>query len=325
MADKEQQTATEDAGVSAADLAALKGRAEAAEARTAEVTAAATELARQRDEAVGRHVQEIGRRVQADETALTQAISAATSEGDAAEREYAEAVAANDAGAMAKAQRRMTTATIHLEQATTNHANLQAWKQREARRAAEAEEQRKRQPPPPAPQQTQTTSENIDISGYTQPTQDWLRRHPELIKNTPEAKRARDRVIADHYVATSEGLTEDTPSYFEHLERGYQERAQTNGSPYSQAAETLEVDLERQEPARQTRQDPPPRTEQSRQSSALPPSRSSPPARSSPPGRVTLTVGEQEAARASWPHLKPDEAYREFAVNKVALQQEGRL
>jgi hypothetical protein len=40
---------------------------------------------------------------------------------------------------------------------------------------------------------------------------------------------------------------------------------------------------------------------------------------------VSLTLGEQEAARASFPHLKVEEAYKEYAVNKVELQKEGRL
>lgn len=323
MADQTEQTAREDAGVSAEDLAALKKRAESAEASAHQAAQVAGKLAQERDQAIGRASEEIGRRVQADEAALVQAISAATSEGDAAEREYAEAVGANDAGAMAKAQRRMTSATIHLEQAQGQHGQLQNWKRREAERAVQAEEQRRQneevaraQPPRQAqPQQ----GADIDISNFTGPTQEWLKKHPHLIKNTEAASRQRSRVIAAHYEAEADGLVADTPSYFAHLEKRAAPPTQqqdNNGGPYSQAADTLEINLEKQAPE--------PRQEQ-RQTAALPPSRSSSPANGSARGKVSLTVSEQNAARISWPHLKPEEAYREYAINKLELQAEGRM
>ncbi len=153
----------------------------------------------------------------------------------------------------------------------------------------------------------------------------------------------RDRVIAAHYEATSEGLTPDTPSYFDFLEnrappaQGQERRDDNRGSPYSQAADTVEVDLEKPTDQQVTRAsdvrvvdnrgNDRPRTEQSRQTqSALPPSRSSSPANGSQPrGRVTLTLSEQEAARISNPNVPVDEAYRQYAQSKLELQQEGRL
>ncbi len=338
-----EQTAREDVGVSAEDLAALKRRAETAEASAAQATEAAQRLQQERDQAIGRHAEQLQARVAADKTAATQAISAATSEGDAAEREYADAAAASDSAAMAKAQRRMTEATIHLSEATRQAASIDNWVARESRRAAEAEELRKREAANPR-QQAQpqpAAGADIDISGYTEPTQRWLRQHPHLLPNTPEAGRLRSRVIAAHYEAEAEGLTADTPSYFDFLEQRAPrvpdpERSDSRASPYSGAADTVEVDLEKPTDQQVTRasdtrivdrRTDTPRTEQSRQtSSALPPSRSSSPSNGSGQrGRVTLTLGEQEAARISAPHLKPEDAYREYAENKLALKAEGRM
>lgn len=333
-----EQTAREDVGVSAEDLAAIRRRAETAEASAAQATEAAQRLQQERDQAVARHGEQLRARVQADKTAAVTAIAAATSEGDAAEREYAEAVAANDAAAMAKAQRRMTEATISLNEANRQSTNIDNWVSREAAKAAQAEERRQEAARNPRQQEQQTTAEEIDISGYTEPTRNWLRQHPHLLKNTPEASRMRNRVIAAHYDAEAEGLVADTPSYFDYLEqRAPKADGQQNGSPYSQAADTLEVDLDK--PVEHQRASDVrvvdrsgsdrPTNQQSRQtSSALPPSRSSSPANGSGAnrgGRVTLTLGEQEAARISAPHLAPDEAYREYAKSKLALQEEGRM
>lgn len=336
----QEQTAREDVGVSAEDVAALKRRADTAEAQRDAATAAAQQLQQERDQAVGRHAEQLGARVHADKNAAVQAIAAATAEGDSAEREYAEAVAANDAGAMAKAQRKMTDATITLREATQRSAQIDNWVSRESRRAAEAEETRKANAANPRPAQTQQTqTEEIDISGYTGPTQTWLKQHPHLLKNTQEASRLRNKVIAAHYDAEAEGLVADTPSYFDFLEKRAPPapgQETTNNSPYSQAADTVEIDLEK--PVEHQRASDVrvvdrsasdrPVTPQSRQtSSALPPSRTQSPANGSSQqrGRVTLTLGEQEAARISNPNVPVDEAYRQYAESKLALQAEGRL
>jgi hypothetical protein len=333
MADTEQ-LAREDS-VSVEDLTALRKRAETAEAGQAQATQAALELQKQRDEIASRHMSEINRRVQADEISFTNAIAAAAAEGDSAERQLAEALAANDASLIAKAQRQLTRADMHLEQAETQNRNFQNWKQREAQKAVEQEEQAKRQPP----QQQRPPDGQIDISGYSATTQEWLRQHPEILKNSPDGTKALKLVIADHYVAEARGLTPDTPAYFEFLEGGLQGRkaeTESNLSPYSQASGTLEIDLQRapeDSGVRVTRSEPPPRIAENRAAEAqrqtnyaLPPSRASSPANGNRGnGRVSLTLGEQEAARASFPHLKVEEAYKEYAVNKVELQKEGRL
>ncbi len=335
MADTEQ-LAREDS-VTVEDLAALRKRAETAEASASQAQQAAQELQKQRDEIASRHMSEINRRVQADEVAFTNAIAAAAAEGDSAERQLAEALAANDASLIAKAQRQLTRADMHLEQAESQNRNFQNWKQREAQKAAEQEEVSRRQPPP----QQRPPSDQIDISGYSATTQEWLRQHPEILKNHPDGTKALKLVIADHYVAEARGLTPDTPAYFEFLEGGIQGRkAEQNPnpdpSPYSQASDTVEIDLQRapeDSGVRVTRNEAIPRpaetraAEAQRQASyALPPSRSGSPANGNRGnGRVSLTLGEQEAARASFPHLKVEEAYKEYAVNKVELQKEGRL
>jgi hypothetical protein len=336
MADNEQ-TAREDPSVSADDLAALKRRAETAEANAANATNAANQLLQQRDQAAHRAYSEISRRVQSDETAIANAIAAAAAEGESAERELAEALASNDAMQIAKAQRKLTRADMSLAEAETQNRNLQNWKHRQAQQAAQQEEQARQQQEyeRQQPQQPQAPPGEISLARYTPATREWLRQHPDLLKDTPDANAARKLVVADHFVAEARGLVADTPSYFEFLEGGYQGRRLDGGSPspYSQAAQTVEVDLQSDSGVRITRNEQQPRpagareAEASRQASqALPPSRSSSPANGNRNGgRVSLTVGEQDAARASWPHLPPAEAYREYAINKVELQKEGRL
>ncbi len=165
-----------------------------------------------------------------------------------------------------------------------------------------------------------------------------MRQHPDLVKASPEGERARDLVIADHFQAKARGLKPDTAAYFEYLEGGYQGRkadaGNDNPTPYSQAADTVEIDLQREDGGvRMTRNEPPPRpaevrtAEYTRQAAqALPPSRATSPANGNRGnGRVTLTLGEQDAARHSFPHLSEAEAYKEYAINKVELQKEGRL
>jgi len=370
-----EQFAREEApGVTADDLAKVKSRAEAAEQRATAETEARQKaeaerdaLTKERDAANQRIQQEVAARVQADEVAITNAISSAQSARDSAAQRLADALAANDAVAIAKAIDDQSTAKFEMIQAENQNRQLQNWKQQQVARLQAAEEARKRQaeqqPSEEAArrrqeaqtdqrqtqnQQTQTDGK-LDVSGLPPGHQEFFRRHPELLDLTPKGNRERNMVIADHWDAVDRGLVEGTPSYYEFIEGALQSRRAPQQEEQHQdvpalEAEGMEISLETPQDSgtRVVRRDAPVRptgarehevtSPQQRQSAAaaLPPSRSTTPANGSrDTGRITLSLGEQEAARISFPHLikgnDASEAYKEYAMNKKALMTEGRL
>jgi hypothetical protein len=364
---RQEQSAAEDQTFSADDFARMKSRAEAAEIREREVAQRLNEAAEQinaaSEEVAKAHERistEISRRVAADEAAIAQAIAAAQSDGDSAEKELADAIAANDASLIAKAQRRMGRADLALNEAETKNRSLQSWKQNQIARMQQEEatrqeqERQARERPQPQRQQPQPqTGATIDISGFPPGHQEWFRKHPEVIANTPDGEKERRWVIADHHQAVARGLVEGTPSYYEFVEGALQARRSDNGHQDQDRGQdrgqdnvlqdgTMEISLDqdsssRDNGARVTRPEGMPRAQGARDhevqtpqrpnsSSALPPSRSQTPANGNRSnGRITLSSGEQEAARISFPHLPLAEAYKEYAVNKQALISEGRL
>lgn len=333
MADVAEQTAREDgAGTSAEDFKALRERAQRAEAGERSAREAAAQLEQQRNQLWGRAQEEVNRRVASDETALAQAIAAATSEGEAAEHELTDAIAANDAAAIAKAQRRLNRADMNLNTAQQNNGRLQAWKKQEIERRAAAEEQAKS-----APRQERQTGDEIDISAFSAPTQKWLRDHPSLIKNTLEAEADRDTMIGWHKRAVARGVKPDTSEYFKFLDEHLPESDDQQGSsgrdrdaPTGLREGEVEIDLSRK-PDERSKDEGTRVADRSGQqpnwknNSALPPQRPTVPQSPRNDGRIRLTEGEQQAARASWPHLPADESYREYAINKQKLISEGRL
>lgn len=322
-------------------------------------------LAKERDAAHQRIEQEVAARVQADEVAITQAISAATSERDAAAKDLADALAANDAAAIAKAIDRQSTAKFEEITAQNQHKALQNWKQQQVQRLQVAEEARRQQTErtqpdrqrqqDPEPQRQQAQPQpggQVDISGFPAEHQKWFRSHADdgLLDNNNKGHRLRNLVIADHYDAIERGLVEGTPSYYEFIEGAYMARKHPQReeahSDQNLVADGMEINLEtpnQDSGARVVRRDAPvrpagardhevqtPAARQQTSAAALPPSRAATPANGNrDAGRVVLSLGEQEAARYSFPHLikgsDATEAYKEYARNKVELQREGRL
>lgn len=257
---------------------AEKRRADAAEAR------AAGDRGRARSEADARFKAE----EDATESALAAAsLEAARLEGDVArlqeEGKFAEA---------AKAMRELAKAQYQVETLSGKKEWLA-----DQRKQAEA-----------AP--TGTARERF-LSSRTPKTRAFLEAHPDLV--TDEGQPSRDALKA-HYSALAEGLAEDTPDYFAHVETklGLRDAAENEIDPNE------EVRVEK--PAPRT----PPRA-----STAAPPSRAG--AASGGSGRqansttIKLTPSEQDAAIASFPDMKPEEAYAEYGKNLAALVKEGKV
>ena len=313
------------------NIAVMKSQMEASRRAEAEAKAEAAAARKAAEE-------QVAARVSADEAAIRSTIAAAEAARAAAEADYAKAIENADFAAAAKANSRLTDATVAMREYQQRDAGLQNWKKQETARLAE--EGRRRQAQETAGDQS---------SQYSPETQAWLSRHN--IKLDPN-DRMYKKAVAGHFDAVAEGYVPDTREYFDYIEDyaglnggggGRQEQPARRGSrqpdvenPLSQAADTnaMEIDLatppeeeqRRSVDQRIVREEPPVRQAASRAMPSLPPSRQTPsPTGRERPGVVRLTVGEQEIARKSWPHLAPDQAYREYATNKRALQEEGRL
>jgi len=87
-----------------------------------------------------------------------------------------------------------------------------------------------RQPPQPQPQRPADPIERA-IQGRTEPTKQFLRKHPELIRGDGSLKRT---AIEAHERALDEGHTADTAGYFDYIERALNV-AQAPGQPVSLA------------------------------------------------------------------------------------------
>lgn len=303
MADREEQVADESLDILRSRISAANQRAANAEERvqTVEVERDRTML----------------HRVAADETAAINAIAAATAELDAAKKEVVVAGESGAWGKMADAQQRVAEATNNLASFKNQHAKIVNWKRNNI--TPEGQIRRKEQPSP-------TPEEQDPLGEYTPETANWLRKHPELLQKSAEGQRLFTKAMAAHYNALDAGISADTEPYFRFIDEkmGY-------SSPLSQAADTVEVELDREDRqnGREERQNAQNGRERRDTPSAtgLPPSRGNGAGGSTPlrADRMRLTLEEQEIARKSWPHLKPQEAYNEYAENKSVLISEGRL
>lgn len=261
---------------------------------------------------------QVAARVLADESAIAANINSATTALAAAESELAKALEEGRTADAAKAQVNIAKATVALDKWQEKGTALQGWKKQTTDRMI----RERSQPTPPA---------NQNQSQYTPQTQAWLD------KNGIDGSKPNTRLnkaISAHFAAEAEGIRQDTPEYFDFLDQhmGVAPAAERPSaqSPLSQAANADEVEIDLNPPSdtRIVDRSPPPRVAHPSQG-ALPPSRSGSSVTGSGQvraGNIRLNPREQEAARASFPHLKTDEEkLRAYAENKAALIQEGRL
>ena len=186
-------TKTDDA---TADLVAqykeLEGREAEANRRRSEAEA---ESARHRAEAEAAKKQVANSQLDTVATAL----SAAKSDAEQAKRDIRIAKDAGDIDGEIDAQDRLAQARADERRLDEAKSDL------EARAKA----------PPPRREAPPADPVEAYVQGRTAPTANWLRAHPEFIKDA----RKQSKLTAAHFDAEGEGLVADTPAYFAHVEK----------------------------------------------------------------------------------------------------------
>ncbi|MGB4781060.1 hypothetical protein, partial [Candidatus Methylomirabilis sp.] len=210
----------EEANAEAAQAADEKVIAKKAEISTEVKDPAVQDLMAQYKELEGRQAETERRRIDAEQEAarhrteaetakkqvassqvdtVTTALNAAKADAEQAKRDIRSAKDAGDIDAEIDAQDR-------LAQARADERRLDEAK-------SDLESRAKAPPKREAPQQTDPVE--AYIQGRTAPTAQWLRAHPEFIRDP----RKQAKLSAAHYDAEGEGLVADTPAYFDHVEK----------------------------------------------------------------------------------------------------------
>jgi hypothetical protein len=127
-------------------------------------------------------------------------LAGAQSDASAAEQAYTVAMEAGNFSEAAKAQRRMSQAEARILRFEEAKADI------EARRAEKPREQAR--PAQPDPIET-------FIESRSDPSKRWLREHREFLTD----QRKSLKLTAAHNDALAEGITADSPQYFEHVEK----------------------------------------------------------------------------------------------------------
>ena len=150
----------------------------------------------------------------AEYDAILNAIGAAESEAEGAQRDIALATETSDAKAVGEASRRLARAESRLSQLEDGKAAIERAKTAQAARARETPPQRASQPA--------TVEQYIDQLPNLLPSQrDWLREHPDALTDT----RKNLRLQGAHVEAEDQGFRPGTQKYFSYLEErlGYKE------------------------------------------------------------------------------------------------------
>lgn len=167
-------------------------------------TLAAQDAARARQEATTAR----GEVVDSQYGTVTSGLEAAQSEAKSAEQEYIAAFEKGDGAAQATAQRKMARAEAKIGRLEEAKADL------ESRKKIPNDDAGTRRSD--ATVQADTSRDPVEayLANRTEPTQRWLRDHKEWITDP----RKNAKLTAAHYSAQAEGITADTPEYFEHVE-----------------------------------------------------------------------------------------------------------
>lgn len=173
---------------------------------------AAEQRVRERDQEVS---QSKIRAEDAEYDAILNAIGAAESEAETAQRDISIASEAQDPKGIGEASRRLARAEGRLAQLEDGKAAIERAK---TTAAARAKEQPQREP-----QKASTVDQYIDQLPNLLPSQrDWLREHPDALTDT----RKNLRLQGAHVEAEDQGLRPGTVRYFNYLEErlGYKEK-----------------------------------------------------------------------------------------------------
>jgi hypothetical protein len=108
-----------------------------------------------------------------------------------------------------------------------DHAILQQQREREQQRPQQQRQQPQRQQPQQPQPQIPTDPLERAIYGRTEPTKQFLRKHPDLVRGDGTLKKA---AVDAHESALDAGYAADTPGYFEFIERTIMP-TETSGQP----------------------------------------------------------------------------------------------
>jgi hypothetical protein len=228
-------------------------------------------------EATQRHLADAARyRAEGEHLRIVTALNRTDMEGHEAQSEYRSAVELGDADAQTRAQARMAEV--------------------EARRVRLLEHEQVLRNTPIAPADPVEAA----CAGLSERSAQWLRKHPDYAVDP----RKNAKIRAAHFDAVAEGLREDTPEYFAHVERkvGLNDGSRNNGNDRG-AAPKPPAPFNPSDVSTHIRND----------------------------GRVvTLTKGEKAAATdgtllwATGPNRGKPIGVAEFARRKVQMAREGR-
>lgn len=213
------------------------------------------------------------------------AIERLTESSDTLEGQYADAMAAQDWKAAAKAQRQMADNSAKLTQLEAGKKALES-------------------APKPIPR-TPTDPVEQFAAALSPASATWVRSHPEFVRD-PHKNR---QMIAAHELALARGHKADTAEYFASVEKTLDLTAPVVAKvdPVTDAsADAAQAVGGRAAPA------------------AAPVSRSNG-AHVNRSGSMTITREQADFAHTSFPDLSPEKAEQEYARQLVALRKEGKL
>ena len=237
-------------------------------------------------------------------TILNTGIENAKRELQSAKAEWKNAQEAGEFDKAADAQEKLAMAAADLRRMETDKANYEAGAARKTQTEGRVE-----------PQNTQLSAFETYVSGFAPQAQAWLRAHPECVPATVGGNAVKNsEMMSGHYAALAKNLQQGTPEYFKVIEEHTGYRA-----PVSGAAKTVEAGATDDETPQPTPK-PKPRMAQP----SAPVSRDPPNGQQRTTRSVTLTKDQQDAAKMSFPHKPPQEAFALYARNLLELEAEGK-
>lgn len=293
-----------EAKVTDADLNALREQIKQADdkRKTAE-----QQLARERElrqETTGKLNNEVSQRFSAQESAIENAIVAATAEIDGLEKQQTALMEEGKFAEVSKMNRLIADAQFKLRDAERCKKQLETYK---SAAAVEAEK-----------------AKNDPLAGVPERSKKWIKEHPDFL-NDPKYQA---RVMAAHNLCEADGVETESDEYFRRLDEAVAPKAQKitqqTEEPEDEVTEEAEIQpVVIKQPVAQTRTAP-------KSSTAAPVSRggsgsgggnSSNGSR----GRIQLTPDQAEAALVSFPNMKKEDAYKRYYDNRQKLIQEGKI
>ena len=229
---------------------------------------------------------------------ILNAIDATESAASNAERDYAEAMAAGDYSAAAKAQRMIAQAESHLLQLQNGKQRLEESLRQTTEGSVGATEVPSFEPKIP--------QDPIEVyaSRLAPKSAQWLREHPEVVSQNKVGKLTRA-----HQDAVEDGLVAESPEYFRYIESrlGYDAPTQYE-EPVREAAPVREA------PKKSLASAP-----VSSNGSVMSPRSSG------NSNTMVLSSAEVEMAILAEPELPRDKAIESYARNKAFLIKQGKL